>query len=161
MRITSKILLQVVSITVLAEAAYWITSDIIRFNGKTLNTNLEFLYYTLPALVALVLTLVVSFRFNKLHHFVSNLALVLINTYGFLCIILLTSGYCDLRKNLNVFYSAIVTIILISIACLLIKRVIPNMPIRNIAVLAITTIFAIYDFIFLLMGYRIFYPGNW
>jgi len=85
-----KVLIQVIVITIVSEAFSWLTTDYITYNAKTIDTNLEFLYYTLPALLVLGMAILVKLRYEKLQYFVTNTLLVLVNIYGFLCFIMIT-----------------------------------------------------------------------
>jgi len=149
------------SLLLLVEATYWISGDLIIFNEDFYNKNLYFLYYTLPAITALILTLFLYKTQTHLNNFFTNLILVLINTYGFLCILMLTSEYCDLKKNLDIFFSGVVVIILIVSAFIILKKILPVISIQNIIIVALTTIIAFYDFTVSLIGYQILNPENW
>lgn len=161
MRSPLKFILELVSIILLVEFAYWTTSNFIVFNSKTLDTTLEFLFYLLPSLVALALTILLKQILRNISPFISKLILVLINAYSFLCIIMLTSGYCDFEKNLDLIYSVIVVLILVAITIIIIKNVLPKMSRKDILIASLATAIAFYDFLFSLVGYGLFYPGNW
>ena len=156
-----KLFIHVISIVVFAEAAYWMSGDLVIYNEDIFNKNIEFLYYTMPAFVAIMLTLLIYLKYNNISNYFKNLILVLINTYCFLCIIMLTSGYCDFKKNLDIFYSAIVASILIVVAYILLKKIVPKMSIKNIIIVILSTIIALFDFLVSLIGYQLFYPENW
>lgn len=156
-----RLILQVIFIVVLVEAAYWISGDMIVFNEDAFNKNLEFLYYTLPAITALLLTIFLYIKHKKYPPFISNFIIVLINTYSLLCILMITSGYCDFKKNLDLFYSTIVALMLIGIAYILGKKIVPEMSIKNLLIVVISTIIAFYDFLISLIGYQLLYPGSW
>lgn len=161
-RINWKTPINIITLVVVCEFIYWSTSDLILFNTKTLNYDLEFLYYTMPAFIALALSIVMSILYTKIPVFVRNLLFVLTNTYIFLCVLILLGGeYCDIKKNLDAFYFSIVTFLLVTTGFILVKRIIPKMELINIITVITATIFSFIDFLFLLIGYKLFYPGNW
>jgi hypothetical protein len=161
-RINWKLPVNIITLVIVCEFIYWSTSDLILFNTKTLNHSLEFLYYTLPAFLALALSFVMSTFHKKMSVFLHNLLFVLTNTYIFLCVLILLGGeYCDIKKNLDAIYFSIVTLLLVTTGFILVRRIIPKMELTSIITVIIATIFSFMDFIYLLMGYRLFYPGNW
>ncbi len=153
--------LEVFALVVLANALYMIVMDYVLFNKKALDTNLEFLFFLAPVLVALVLTIAITFLFDRIHSFYSNLILVLINIYGFISSLMPISRYCNPDKNFDLFYGLIVALILIFVAFTLLKNILPKMQRKNILVVALVTIIFFFEAHFLLIGYRIFYPGFW
>ena len=152
---------QIILIVVLAEAFYWLTADWVRFNESTLDTPLEFIYYLAPGLFLIFLTATTTIYFYRLPPFLANLLMVLIATYGYICMIMIQSTYCEPNKNLNLFYTIVIALILAATAFLIIKRILPKMSIKNITFTFIAYLLTFFDFLYLLIGYHIFYPGNW
>ncbi len=154
-------ILNILILVVLCEFIYCTTMDLLIFNTKAIDYGLKPLYYTSAALMALVLSYSLARLFNRIPVLLRYLMFVLINIYVLFSINQLFAKYCEEIKNLNTFYSSIIILILIVIGYLVIFKIIPRMKFIGIITVAISTLLAFIDFIFLLYGYRIFYPGFW
>ncbi len=154
-------ILNILILVVLCEFICWTTVDLLIYNTKALDYGLELLYYTSAALMALVLSYSLARLFNRIPVLLRYLMFVLINTYVLVSIQQLFAKYCEEIKNLNTFYSSIIILILIVIGYLVIFKIIPRLKFIGIITVAISTLLAFIDFLFLLYGYRIFYPGFW
>ena len=122
-RVNWKTIINIFTIVVLCESLYWTTSDLLLFNTKTLVYGLEFLYYTLAAFVALILTISLTLLYENIPVLLRNLLLVLIITYVVVCIFHLYTTACDDQKNLNMFYSGIDVLLLAIVGYLLILKI--------------------------------------
>lgn len=152
-------ILNILILVVLCEFIYWTTLDLLIYNTKALDYGLKLLYYAPAAFIALILSFSLAQLFNKIPVLLRYLMFVLINSYVLFSINQLLSKYCEGIRNLNSFYSSIIMLILIIIGYLVIFKIIPRLKLIGIITVAISTLLAFIDFLFLLYGYRIFYPA--
>lgn len=153
--------LYIALLVVLCEFIYWTTMDWVIFNAKALEYGLGIMYYSSAPLLALVLSFAQSRLINKIPVFLNYLILMLTNCYILFTLQHLYFDYCDENKNLSPLYTSLDVIILIVVGYLVIFKILPKMKWRGILVVAISTVLAFIDFLFLLYGYKIFYPGFW
>ena len=154
-------ILNIIIIVVLTDLIFWTTTDLLIFNANVLNYGLKLLYYASAPIIALILSVLLTVLFDRIPVFFRYLIFVLINTYVILSIIQLISKYCEEIKNVDAFYSSIITLILIVTGYFVIFKIISKMKFIGIITVAISTFLAFIDFEYLLYGFRIFYPGFW
>jgi hypothetical protein len=153
--------LYIVTIVILTEFLFWTTTDILIFNTVFLNYGLKLFYYGSASIIALILSFFLALFYNKIPVICRYLLFVLSNTYIILSIIQLSSNYCEEVKNINTFYTIIISSFLFFTVYFIIFKIISKMKLIGLFTVAVSTLILIIDFEYLLVGFKIFYPSFW
>jgi len=163
-------LLEVGILVVVCQFIFWTTLDFI-FSEKLIDVGLAFLFWAMGAVMALLLTAVLVISFDRLHRIVQDMLLVLINVYIFrsLSSIFFTGPSCSEEIMLSYLYSekvanihsCVVVVLLLITGLLLIFKVLPRMKWQDVIIVGMASFIFLVDALYYLIGYDIFYPGNW
>lgn len=157
MKQIGKAILSIFFLVVLTELAYWTTFDFVIYNDSALNNGFTLFYYHSAGLIALILSILLSIYFQKIPAFFRNLISLLVNTYALFSINQLILTDCDEIRNPTLVYSILIILTLICTGYFLIFKITTKMNRINIYIVAISTILLFADFLFFLVGFKVFY----